>query len=255
MSTLESQSMEEESVPMILALDTSSKLTSMVISQGYKVIARFGAALDENRSTKLWEILDFILGTVALKIEAIDLFAVCTGPGGFTGLRVGMAATKAFATATGKLTVGVTSLEACAASVKFAPNVYALLNAYKGEVYAQLFSFDENEMPVAQNDAIVCTIDKALDQAVSIDQLIWVGDAAITHAGSISRFKQELMISQNQHAETAEWQIAEYSGYLAPQVARLACYQYQSGLAVRPGALQVNYVRGADIKIKMQTKP
>src|ERR1044072_9199241 len=141
------------SEPLILALDTTSKLTGVVVSKGATIIGNFSATLDENRSTKLWEILDFLLGMMGLKITAIDLFAACTGPGGFTGLRVGIASTKAFASATGKLTIGITSLEAQASSVNFATSVYSIINAYKGEVYSQLFSIGDDQIPMAQNEA------------------------------------------------------------------------------------------------------
>ena len=91
-----------ENGPVILALDTSSKSTSIAISRGGELILNFGALLDDNRSAGLWRIIDFLLAETGLKIEEIDLFAVCVGPGGFTGLRVGMTATKGFAMAMGK---------------------------------------------------------------------------------------------------------------------------------------------------------
>jgi tRNA threonylcarbamoyladenosine biosynthesis protein TsaB len=49
-------------------------------------------------------------------IHEVDLFAVCAGPGGFTGLRVGLAAMKGLAAAAQKPIVAVTSLEALAFS-------------------------------------------------------------------------------------------------------------------------------------------
>ncbi len=240
MSEFDLKKTEDQPEPFILTLDTASKLTGIVVSSGAKIIGNFSAALDETRSTKLWEIIDFLLGTIGLKIEQIELFAACTGPGGFTGVRVGLAAAKAFAAATGKLTVGVTSLEAYAAAVHFAPQVYSLINAYKGEVYSQLFSFDEYQMPVAQNEALVGPLDKALERVATLDKLILIGDAASVHADSIKKFNP------------IDWNVQNHSGFLAEQVAQLAYYKYQAGKAVKADALQATYVRGADIKIKAQ---
>jgi tRNA threonylcarbamoyladenosine biosynthesis protein TsaB len=239
--------------PIILALDSASKLTSIALSRGAKVIANFSAMLDENRSTRLWEIIDFLLCTTAIKINEIGIFAACTGPGGFTGLRVGIAAAKGLASATGKLTVGVTSLEAFAASVDFAPKVYSLINAYKGEVYSQLFSFDENRVPIAQNEAMVCTLDMALERVKNLDKLVLIGDAATAHWETIKKLRQELWTKpQNNQMAEAKWKVQRHSGFLAEQVALMAFYKSQSGLAVKPDALQATYVRGADIKIKAQ---
>lgn len=253
MAENETKSQERASEPLILALDTSSKWTSIAVSRGATAVATYGALLDENRSTKLLQILDFLLGTVALTINQIDLFAACTGPGGFTGLRVGLSTVKAFASATGKLTVGITSLEAFAAAVTFTPKVYSLINAYKGEVYSQLFSFDETDMPIAENEATVCPFDKALERVESLDKLVLVGDAATAHMESIKRFEQQRAIaSSTPQLFEGGWKVQHHSGFLAEQVAQLANYKYQSGLAVKPEALQATYVRGADIKIKAQ---
>lgn len=180
-----------------------------------------------------------MLDSVALKIDEIELFAACTGPGGFTGLRVGIATAKAFAAATGKLTLGVTSLEAFAASVRLAPQVYSLINAYKGEVYSQLFKLDDRRTPIAQNEAMVCTLEKALERVANLDKLVMVGDAATIHTDAIQKFGQQ-------------WRVQSHSGFLAEQVAQLAFYKNQIGLAVEPNGLKATYIRGADIKIKAQ---
>lgn len=59
MVELEGKNQETMVEPLILALDTASKLTSIAISKGDRVVANFCAMLDENRSTKLWDIIDF----------------------------------------------------------------------------------------------------------------------------------------------------------------------------------------------------
>ncbi|MEW6131175.1 MAG: tRNA (adenosine(37)-N6)-threonylcarbamoyltransferase complex dimerization subunit type 1 TsaB [Acidobacteriota bacterium] len=251
MSNRETGEPQGDNEPLILALDTSSKLTSMAIARGEKIIATFGAELDETRSTKLWNLIDYLLEAVGVKIEAIDLYAVCTGPGGFTGLRVGMAATQAFAAATGKLTVGVSSLEAWAAAVPFATTVCSMLNAYKGEVYSQLFELNERREPLARNAPEVSAIEKALERVAQIDNLVIVGDGAHLHHQAIKQFS----LDEGSGSTTASpkiWRIHQHSGFLAEEIARLGFLKMQTGAAVSAENLQATYVRGADIKIKVQ---
>jgi tRNA threonylcarbamoyl adenosine modification protein YeaZ len=116
---------------------------------------------DEKRSETLWTEVRSLLAELGMMIGDVDVFAVCVGPGGFTGLRVGMAAVKGFAAATRKPILGVTSLEGAAFAAGPALSVCAIVNAYKGEIYSQLFSFDGDGVPVARNDPMVSTLEKA----------------------------------------------------------------------------------------------
>ena len=99
---------------IILALDTSSKTTSIAVGKGSDVLASLTATLDDHRSEKLWTEIQVLLGGCGLSVSDIDAFAVCIGPGGFTGLRVGIAAAKGFAIALEKPLIGVSTLEAVA---------------------------------------------------------------------------------------------------------------------------------------------
>jgi tRNA threonylcarbamoyladenosine biosynthesis protein TsaB len=240
-----------ESLPVILALDTSSKLTSIAIARGPQIIANFEVELDDNRSARLWEVLDFLLAAVGLTVEEVNLFAACTGPGGFTGLRVGIAAIKGMAAATQKPTVGVTSLEALAAAAFPASNVCILSNAYKGEVYTQRFSYDEQGLPVAESAPAVCLLAEALEQVKEIRNLTFAGDGAELNRQAILQRGESLANSQaGGQASAAAWHFTKVSGYLAAAVARLAYFKLLNGQALEPEKLKACYVRAADVKIK-----
>jgi tRNA threonylcarbamoyladenosine biosynthesis protein TsaB len=240
-----------ENLPVILALDTSSKLTSIAIARGHQVIANFEVELDDNRSARLWELLDFLLGAVGLKIEDVNLFAACIGPGGFTGLRVGIAAVRGLAAATKKMTAGATSLEAIAAAAFPATRVCVLSNAYRGEVYTQLFSFDENGLPVAESAPAVCMLSEALEGVKEIKNLSFAGDGADLNAEVILQFNKTVLNSQeNLQSSPDRWKVKKVSRFLAAQVARLAYDKLLKDQAVEPEKLKACYVRSADVKIK-----
>jgi tRNA threonylcarbamoyladenosine biosynthesis protein TsaB len=86
------------------------------------------------------------LARASLAITDVDRFAVTVGPGGFTGVRVGVAAARAFALATGKPVVATTSLHVMAiAALDLCPELYAerdlvvAVDAHRGELYVQCF--------------------------------------------------------------------------------------------------------------------
>jgi tRNA threonylcarbamoyladenosine biosynthesis protein TsaB len=83
-----------------------------------------------------------VMSEAPVDFAELDRIAVTVGPGSFTGLRVGVAAARGIALATGKPAVGVTTLAALAAPFLAADGskaVLAVINARHGRVYMQLF--------------------------------------------------------------------------------------------------------------------
>lgn len=77
----------------------------------------------------------------------LDRIGVTVGPGSFTGLRVGLAFAQGLAAALGRRAVGVSALDALAASAGEAPAVAALIDARRGQVYARFWRGGEAEGP------------------------------------------------------------------------------------------------------------
>lgn len=227
--------------PILLALDTSSKVTSLAVARGESLLRSISELPDQKRSEALWTEVGTLLARLGLTIGDVDVFAVCTGPGGFTGVRVGMAAVMGFAAATGNPLIGVTSLEAAAFSARSAKSVCAVVNAYKGEVYTQLFSFDGDGLPVAQNDPMVSTLAEALER-VAVNELVFVGDAVEAGASEI-----ETVASRR----GAVWTMKQSEEALAENVARFAFSKYLRGETETAASLKACYVRRSEAEIKL----
>jgi tRNA threonylcarbamoyladenosine biosynthesis protein TsaB len=205
--------------------------------------------MNDRRSERLWSQVQFLLHEVGVDIAGIELFSVCTGPGGFTGIRVGMAAAKGLAMAAGRPLVGVTSLEAAAAAAGWAPavlapTVLAMVRAHQGEVFSQLFRSDESEVPIALDDPVVSSPEKALERHSSIKQLIIAGDAAIDNADLIN-------IHASQHAPRGrrDWILAPSLDALAPSIARIALARFSRGDHM--GDVRACYVRQSQAETKL----
>ena len=97
---------------LILALDTSGKTASCALLRDSEILAleRRDAVLDHSRT--LLDLCRQLLEAHGLKVSDIDAFAAVTGPGSFTGVRIGVAAVKGFGWTAGKPCAGVSSLAA-----------------------------------------------------------------------------------------------------------------------------------------------
>lgn len=117
----------------------------------------------------------------------LDRVAVTTGPGGFTGVRIGLAAARGIGLATGRPVVGVTTLAALAAAVEQSAQraLLVAIDSKRGDAYVQAFQGGASGwVPmappwVAKPDAV--------RHGLSAGQAGWtvVGDAAASVAGAL----------------------------------------------------------------------
>ena len=236
--------------PILLALDTSSRVTSIAVLRGRDLIGSFSVDGDEKRSERLWLDLQTLLEEAGLTINHVNLFGVCTGPGGFTGLRVGLAAVKGLAAATGKPVIGVSSLAATAFAARGDGPVCAMLKAYKGDVYSQLFSFDSGK-PVALSAPLVSSAGEAVERVAQLDSVVFIGDGASENASLIHEIGGQRVIASEQRVPGSSWRIQPASAPLAEMVARLAALESARGDTQTAESLRACYVRPAEAETKL----
>jgi tRNA threonylcarbamoyladenosine biosynthesis protein TsaB len=99
---------------LTLAVDTSTRIGSLAVLRDGELLGEVSSAGPEPYSSGLFADLSKVMGDLRLSLDQIDLFAVAAGPGSFTGLRVGLAAVKAWAEVYGKPIAPVSGLEAVA---------------------------------------------------------------------------------------------------------------------------------------------
>lgn len=126
------------SSPLILALDTSAGRSSVALWQE-GVLAEAADEVDGQQSRTLVPLVEQVLGKAGKTYEACDLVACAVGPGGFTSVRVGVAAARAIALVSAKPMVGVNSLEVLAFSSEIQGDVVAVIDAHRQQFYAQRF--------------------------------------------------------------------------------------------------------------------
>lgn len=133
----------------LLAIDTATSACSVALLAGDRIVAERSADMQRGHAEALMpmvaEILAASLSVCPRGVADLDLVAVTTGPGAFTGVRIGLAAAGAMAAAAGIPAVGLTTLEVVAAAQSPVDRPLLIaLDAKRADVYCQLFGIDPN---------------------------------------------------------------------------------------------------------------
>jgi tRNA threonylcarbamoyladenosine biosynthesis protein TsaB len=125
---------------LILALDSTAVVASVALCRDENAIASFTVKNGNTHSETLLPMVEAVLKSAGIGIADIDLFACSTGPGSFTGVRIGTATIKGLAFGQNKNCLGVSTLEALAQNlVPFDGIICPVMNARRGQVYNALF--------------------------------------------------------------------------------------------------------------------
>lgn len=163
--------MTEARAPVVLAFDTAGSACSAALGRGDAVLARERREMRHGHAEALLPMIDRVAAAAGLAANEIDIVAVTVGPGGFTGIRAGLAAAHGLALAMGARLVGISSFAAVAGAIaESGPRLLVALDSRREDFYVQLF--DERQEPIGD------------PAAVSPDALsAWVGDGELMIAG------------------------------------------------------------------------
>ena len=176
----------------------------------------------------LYQAVRELLQRHGIGLAEVDCYAGATGPGLFTGIRIGLTAVKALADVHEKQVVGVSNLRAiasCASGHHRAP----VMDGRRGEVYAAVY--DEQLRAVVPE--VVTRWGRVLELLDGREVTFAATDASVFGADGAAPLTE-----QQRRREVL-------SEPLAGAVARLAMVECGAGRAIAPEALDANYVRPA----------
>lgn len=130
----------------MLAIDTSTEHAGLAIAVGDRIEVRSWPA-GRTQTTSILPAIDTMLTEAGLAPADLSAVVVATGPGTFTGLRVGLSIAKGIVLARGIPIIGIPTLELAAASGPDAPDRIAILPAGRGRVVWQRFVAGEEHRP------------------------------------------------------------------------------------------------------------
>ena len=117
-----------------LAIDTSSRYLTVLAKKGEKSVLRHLPDCAMQHSVILMDEIDGALDECGLSVGECDFFAAVTGPGSFTGIRIGISTAKGFALAADKPLLSITSFDLIAYNVAD-ENFYVVIDAAHAHYY------------------------------------------------------------------------------------------------------------------------
>jgi len=216
---------------VILAIDTTSEFGSLALMRGADRVDEMPLHSSDGFAHLLHEQLGRLLDRNEVRLGEIQCFAAAAGPGSFTGVRVGLAAAKGLAEATGRPAIAVSNLRALA-SFGSRPLRATVLDARRGQVYAAVYNED---------------LRAVVPEAV-IALPAWLNGLP---EGDLEFIAQDFAPFRAAMAGTrfAEIPVVTAPRALAAAVARIAWQEWQRGDAPDPAALDANYVRRSDAEL------
>lgn len=160
----------------ILAVDTAGRSASVALLRDDTLLYETVCNCGLTHSETLMPMVDAALKTAGLRPENIDLYAVTSGPGSFTGLRIGLSAVKGMALVHQTPCAGVSTLEALARCHAGQGVVICAMDARRGQVYWAAFDLETHQR-LTPDDA--APVEEAVDFARRCKKSVFfVGDGA-----------------------------------------------------------------------------
>ena len=217
---------------LILAADTSGKQGSIALARGLDNgkcdVVEVTPLAGGTFSAQLLPQIATLLSKHGFNKQDIGAFAVASGPGSFTGLRVGLAAIKGLAEILGKPIATVSMLEVVAIAGGMQGRVLAVLDAGRGEVYAGQYEVSAEATTM-------------IDERLARLEALATSDSNLT-----------LVTSNNGIAETLGargLRVLEVGIQGSDAIARRGWRKILTGETVSPEALEANYIRRSDAEI------
>ncbi|MEX2549224.1 MAG: tRNA (adenosine(37)-N6)-threonylcarbamoyltransferase complex dimerization subunit type 1 TsaB [Nitriliruptoraceae bacterium] len=222
---------------LVLGIETSTTRSSVALVDADRVIASASLGVARRHGEFVAPAIRFCLEQAGLGVDRIHGVAVGTGPGLFTGLRVGIATAQTFAAARQLPVVGLSGLDVLAFRVRYTQRVIcAVIDARRGERFWAFYRTipggvqRESDPTVGRLDRLVAEI-----EAQPGDVLV-VGDGALDDRGRL----------QATGAEVAGPELAWPD---AADLAELAVPRFVREETQRPDQLRPIYLRDADARI------
>jgi tRNA threonylcarbamoyladenosine biosynthesis protein TsaB len=219
----------------ILSVDTSTAACSIVLSVDGKLEGEINVESEETHSVRLLPGIDKLLRSCSCTIKEVDAFAVVSGPGSFTGVRIGLTTIKGLAESLAKPTIPVTAFEAWVEKVPEQQGILVpVIDARRGEVYGAVFSRNGE----ATQLVLPGKVEKVPELLTSIThpQACFVGGGAAIY--------KDLIVAR------PGWRVLAGDLFLGRAVSRIASRRAEASTFLTAAELQAYYLRRPDAELK-----
>ena len=171
---------------LILAIDTSSSTATTALIENGSLLAEYTQNGARTHSQRLMPMIDEMFKSCGKKPEEVDLYACASGPGSFTGLRIGATAIKAMAQVFDKPIAAVPTLDALATNLYQCDGLLCpMLDAQRDAVYSALYKWENNKL-IKIEDYRVIDAKELVEKLEAFNQkVVILGDGAYIAAKHI----------------------------------------------------------------------
>ncbi len=257
---------------LILALDTATRAGSSALVRGAILLGERPGDMSQSHAARLPGELMTLLDQHDVALRDVDCYAVATGPGSFTGLRVGIATMQGLSFENRKPLIGISAFDALARiaagadashgsrdvpsadsptpgkdrtstscepfTLATAPRVATWIDAWRGEIYAALYEGGR------QVEAPIVAAPSHLLPLLRGRPTLFIGDGA-------ERYRGDIQATLGRDAQIAE----PAAPLLAAPIAMLAAEVALQGHRPRPHAIRPLYVRRPDAELTRDARP
>lgn len=216
---------------IILSLDTSAAVASAALCDGERLLAEYTLNNGNTHSETLLPMAESLLTHFGITTDDIDIFASSTGPGSFTGVRIGVATLKGLAFGKNKPCVSVSTLEAIAENLRVHKGLICpVMNARRSQVYTALFRSNGESLTRLTPDSAISIAE--LDELLSKygEPVAFCGDGYGITVSALEKTEVYAVPERLRHQS-------------AYSVAQVALRNYLSGDFTDDAKLTVTYLR------------
>ena len=250
--------------PLILSLETATLGGSVFLGRGNLELAMRDGDPQVSQSASLLSDINDVLNEAAVSLQEVELFACASGPGSFTGLRIGIATLKALAASLNKPCAGIPTLQAVAHAAGSSNATVALLPAGRGEVFAQMFSVAQDGSVTELDRPVHLSPIRLVERYSGFPNLSWAGSGAHVQRELLKSYAQQQgigFVEQTGEVNSIDpkssgnvWKLSAKETNLARHIAALALQVFRAGNIQSPQALSAIYVRPSDAELNEQCR-
>lgn len=211
----------------------------MAVLRDEAVLAVLAHESSEDYSSWLLRGVQGALAAAGVNMREVEVYAVASGPGSFTGLRIGLTTVKAWSEVYGRPIAAVSRLEALGVQVRGdAPFVAAFVDGQRGQVFGALYRRSGGQLKAVEDEMVVAPV-KFLEWVAERsggERVAWV-------SSDPERVTQEEKWMEREKAGEC---VEIVSGILAPMIGRIGHQRALQNRLTEAAALDANYLRRSD---------
>jgi len=227
---------------IVLAIDTFEARGSIALLNDGATLEVVAHTTAEEYSSWLLPAVDSALESAKTTLSQVDVFAVASGPGSFTGVRIGLTTVKAWSEVFSKPIVAVSRVEVVAAqSERESPYVASFIDAQRGQIFGALYNRSESGLTLIEQE-MVATPEVFMD---------WVDERAAGNEVSWISTDPDIVVTQSAWQGRARQgeKIHSVPCLLAPFIGMMARRCALQGNVQDALSVDANYVRRSYVEV------